>query len=253
MKKKIKKAKLFSNLLLLVCVIVFCVSAVRLADYLTEAKKGEQEYSELSSVVTKKPNSRKKENPPQVDFEKLSQINSDVIGWIVIEGTAINYPIVQGEDNEIYLGETFHHKANKTGTIFLDVNNQKDFSSDNSILYGHNLKTGKMFGSLIFYEDKEYWEDHPYIWILTKEKSMKYHIYTSYWTEAAGPVYTLEFSSEEEFVAYLENSVESGYYDTGVAVNPDDTILTLSTCLSSSEEGRRVVQAKKIYEEENKR
>lgn len=255
MKKTNQKGKIASNLLLLVCMIVFCLSAYQLIRYLTEAKKGEQEYSELSSAVTFKTPSgkdKKKENPPEVDFDALEKINPDVVGWIMIEGTVIDYPIVQGEDNKIYLGETFYHQQNQTGAIFLDVNNRKDFSSDNSILYGHNLKTGKMFGSLKFYEDKEYWEDHPYIWIITKEKSMKYHIFTSYRTKITDAVYTLDFADKEEYDVYLKRCAESGYYDTGVKVGSDNTILTLSTCVSQSEDGRRVVQAIKVYEEENK-
>lgn len=259
MKKRYNKRKIASNILLLICMIVFCLSAYQLTRYLTEAKRGEQEYKELSSAVTlptasenEGKDNKKKENPPKVDFDKLEKINPDVIGWIIIEGTVINYPIVQGDNNEFYLTETFHHESNKTGAIFLDVGNKKDFTSDNSILYGHNLKTGKMFGSLAFYEDWDYWEDHPFIWILTREKSMKYQIFSSYRTEAANSVYTLDFTSKEEFDTYLKNAQESGYYDTGVEVGSEDAILTLSTCVSQSEDGRRVVQAKKIYEEENK-
>ena len=182
MKNKKRVKSICSNLMLLFCAIIFFVSVYKLAGYLTEYKKGEQEYSELSSAVTVSTEGQNKaenksENPPKVDFAKLQAINPDVIGWIMIEGTVINYPIVQGMDNEYYLHKTFRDKTNQGGTIFLDAENQENFTSDNSILYGHNLKTGKMFGSLRFYEDKEYWKDHPYIWVITKKKSMKYQIF----------------------------------------------------------------------------
>lgn len=256
MAKKKQNVKVWSNLILFICILIFCFSAYKLVGYLTEYKKGEQEYTELSSRVIKETGNQgkvqKKEHPPKIDFDKLKKENEDIVGWITIEDTVIQYPIVQGMDNEYYLEHTFLDHENHAGSIFLDAENQRDFSSDNSILYGHNLKTGKMFGSLRFYEDKEYWEDHPYIWILTEKKSMKYQIFTSYRTEAETSVYTLDFGSREELKQYLEECVNAGFYNTGIVPGPDDEILTLSTCTSDTEEGRRIVQAKKIYEEENK-
>lgn len=257
MKKKKRIAGLLSNLLLLICILVFCFSAYKLVGYLTEYKRGEQEYSEISSAATMatevvaKKETEKKEHPPKVDFGKLQEINPDIVGWIVIEDTVINYPVVQGTDNEYYLHKTFKKKDNMGGTIFLDAENQAGFTSDNSILYGHNLKTGKMFGSLRYYEDKEYWKDHPYIWILTKDKSIKYQIFAFSNINTTDSIYTLEFGSRNEFSEYLKHCIEASYYDTGIEVGPDDYILTLSTCTSDTEDGRRVVQAKKIYEEVN--
>lgn len=253
--KKKKKSNFFSNLILLLCIIVFCFSAYKLVSYLTEYKRGEQEYSELSTAVSTEAESEKtseqKENPPKVDFQKLKAINPDIISWICIDGTVINYPVVQGSDNEYYLHRTFENQSNFSGAIFLDAKNQSDFSSDNSIVYGHNLKTGKMFGSLKYYEDKEYWKDHPYIWIITEEESIKYHIFASYRTSVNDFVYVLEFGTEEEFADYLTKCQKASYYDTGIEIGTDDSLLTLSTCTSDSEDGRRVVQAKKVYAEEN--
>lgn len=256
MKKKKRVAGLLSNMLLFICILVFGFSTYKLVGYLTEYKRGEQEYSDISSAATveevsENEKAEKKEHPPKVDFDKLREINPDTIGWIVIEGTVINYPVVQGTDNEYYLHKTFKKKDNMGGAIFLDAENQAGFTSDNSILYGHNLKTGKMFGSLRYYEDEEYWRDHPYIWILTKDRSIKYQIFASTDVKASDSVYTLDFGSRDEFSEYLKYCTEASYYDTGIEVGPDDYILTLSTCASDTEDGRRVVQAKKIYEEVN--
>jgi sortase B len=257
MENKKRATGLLSNLLLLICVVVFCFSAYKLVGYLTEYKKGEQEYSDLAESVTvedtdnTEQTEENKENPPKVDFEKLLKINPEVVGWIVIEDTVINYPIVQGSDNEYYLHRTFENNVNQGGSIFLDADNQPDFTSDNSLVYGHNLKTGKMFGSLRYYTDKDYWKKHPYIWILTKDRSMKYQIFASSRVTTADSVYTLEFGSREDFSDYLTHCKEIADYDTGVEVTPDDLILTLSTCTSDTEDGRRVVQAKKIYDEVN--
>lgn len=254
-----KQRRWFSNLLLLLCAAIFCFSAWKLTGYLTEYKRGEQEYSELSSAFMEEEpkagkgdkKSEEKEQYPKVDFQKLLEVNEEVVGWIVIEDTAVNYPIVQGRDNDYYLHHTVRRKPNQGGAIFMDAGNQADFSSYNTILYGHNLKTGKMFGSLRYYEDKKYWKEHPHIWLLTPQKSMKYQIFSSYTTEAFGEAYTLDFTGPQDFSSYLTRCVRASYYDMGVAVGSDDSILTLSTCTSDAEDGRRVVQAKRIYEEEN--
>lgn len=133
----------------------------------------------------------------------------------------------------------------------MDVANQEDFTSDNTILYGHNMKTRKMFGSLREYEKKEYWEEHPCIYILTRDHVMIYEIFASYKTTAGSETYTLEFGSEDNFSDYLTACLRSAYYGTGVEVTANDHLLTLSTCTSDSEDGRRVVQARLSELKEN--
>lgn len=250
--------KMISNVLLIVCVIVFCFSLYQLVGYLTEYKKGESEYSKIAEVAIQtdaleadEKAKEKKENPPEVNFSELKKRNSETVGWIVIENTVINYPIVQTINNETYLNYTFEKRKNHAGAIFLDSQNNSDFSSDHSILYGHNLKTGKMFGSLKFYEDKEYWKDHPYIWILTEQKSLKYEIFACRTVKQDDDLYTTNFESRTQMEQSLKQWAADSYYDTGITAGPDDYILTLSTCISDSEENRRVIQAKLIYEEEN--
>ena len=109
---------------------------------------------------------KKDKCPIQVDFASLSAINPDIVGWVYIEDTGVNYPVVQGEDNEYYLHHTFEGRENFSGAIFMDTTCSPDFSSDNSILFGHNLKTGEMFGALKKLYDTEYnaeadWTKHP--------------------------------------------------------------------------------------------
>lgn len=255
-KKKYSKGKrLLTNIVLVCCVVVFAFSTWKLVGYLNEYKKGEQIYENMAQYVTVPEADKKapeKKHPPVVQWDELSGINLDLVGWISIEDTVIQYPVVQGEDNERYLQYTFDGKKNSCGCIFMDVENEPNFTSDNTILHGHNMKTGAMFGTLQYYEDEKYWEDHPYIWIITKDRTLKYEIFATYQTTVKDSVYTLEFGSEENFQTYLDQCKNESIYDTGVDVTPEDRLLTLSTCTSDTEEGRRVVQAKLIYDEEIK-
>src|SRR5699024_10196815 len=111
---------------------------------------GEKEYEELTQYVKENEDGAKKGKkdkcPITVDFDALRAINEDVVAWVYIEDTGINYPVVQGEDNEYYLHHTFERKENFSGAIFMDITCHPDFTSDNSILFGHNLRTGEMFG-----------------------------------------------------------------------------------------------------------
>lgn len=251
MKEK-KKFNIISNILLVCCVVVFLFSLWKVAGYLIEYRKGEESYESIMDEAVVIPEAPDVEVPeedllPVIDWDALYAMNDDLLGFLYIPDTIIQYPIVQGSDNEYYLTHTFSGETNKCGCIFMDTGNQADFTSDNTLLHGHNMKTGKMFGSLRKYEDKSYWEEHPYIWILTEDTAMKYHIFSSGRTDAGSYVYTLKFGSEQSFETYIQKRTKiDPYYDTGVEVTTQDRLLTLSTCTSDTEEGRRVVQAKLV-------
>ena len=172
---KKKKSSLLSNLMLLVCVLVFAFAAWKLWGMYQGYHGGEQEYEELRQYVTKKspedqdedkPDAKGKKHkdrcPVKVDFLALKKINPQIVGWLYIPHSEISYPIVQGEDNIYYLNHTFERKENFTGAVFLDSICMPDFGSDNSIVYGHNLKSGEMFGFLKQYYDTNYNENADY-------------------------------------------------------------------------------------------
>lgn len=268
-KKKGMLSTIFTVLVLSICVGGFCFSAYTLYGYYRTYKDGEKEYERLRTYIdeesesadssangdsdsTKKKKKTEKFSAPKVDFDELEDINKDIIGWIKVQGTVINYPIVQGEDNTYYLKKTFEKKSNYSGAIFMDYLNASDFSSDNTILYGHNLKTGEMFGGLQKYKKKDYFKKHKYIWIVTPDSKKKYEIFASYVTDERSEVYTLEFNDFEEMDSYFRLAKENSYFSSDSILLQDDKILTLSTCVTDSDEERRVVQAKLIKEEKTK-
>ena len=182
----------------------------------------------------------------QCDFNQLLAINSEVVGWIRIEDTNIDYPMVQAKDNEKYLRLTLDGQWNNAGTIFVDFRVEQPFVSENTIIHGHNQRNKAMFHDLTLYLDREFWESHPYVSILTPEKNYLYQIYSCYQSPNVSKTYNCQFSSQEQYQEYLDYSVSQSLYDTGVSVSSSDRIITLSTCNNDWEDTRMVVHAKLI-------
>ncbi len=179
-----------------------------------------------------------------ISLEALQAVNPDVVGWIYLPDSEINYPIMQGEDNEFYLERTWEKEPNHVGSIFLECKNDADFSDFNTIIYGHNMRNGSMFASIRKFEDPKYLEQHPYIYIVTEEGVFRYEVYSSYKAPIDSPAYGLSFNQKEtreEFFLYaLEHSVK----DTGVIPQLSDRIVTLSTCTGNGYDSRWVVHAR---------
>jgi len=246
---------IFLNIGLILCVIVFLVFGWKLIDSLLEYHRGEEAYENIingmvdTTDISDTDNEEETDILPDIDWASLKSINNDLVGWLYIPGTTIHYPIVQGADNDFYLRRTFEGANNSCGCIFMDMHNKADFTSDNTIIHGHNMRNKTMFGTLREYENKSYWEAHPYIWIIKEKTAMKYEIFSSGITTTAGDVYVIEFGSKESFENYiLKRTKTDVFYETGVEVTTDDRLLTLSTCTSDTETGRRVVQAKFVDE-----
>ena len=145
--------------------------------------------------------------------------------------------------------KTFSANENTLGAIFLNVDNQADFSDRNSIIYGHRMKDGSMFRHLQDYEEKSFWEANPYFYIYTPDgREITYHIYSVGVVEDTSDTYLTVFHTDEEYQTFLTMTKEVAAYDTGVEVTTEDTIVTLSTCTSASDNHRFVVRG--VKEEE---
>lgn len=255
-KKPKKKGDIVLTLALIVAVAVFCFAAYNLFHIYTEYKKGTDEYNyiEQMAVTERDPESTEEASdteqglqPPfDVDFAALQGVNPDVVGWIYIEALdGISYPVVQGEDNEEYLHTTYENNYNFAGTIFIDYENSRDFSDCNTLVYGHNMKNGSMFGQLKkFSEDQTTYEKSKYFWIFTPEKDYRYEIISAYTTGVNSDTYTLFKGPGDEFQEYLDtikgySEIETD--DTELTIK--DRIVTLSTC-TGNDATRYVVQGR---------
>lgn len=251
-KKAKKKGSLVLNLILILALIVFAVSAFQLFQIVKGYMDGRGEYEGIRELAIEEVDDGEEGTPQfRVNFDELLAINPDTIGWIRFspEPSIISYPIVQGEDNDEYLHKTFSANENTLGAIFLNAGNQSDFSDRNSIIYGHRMKDGSMFRHLQDYEERAFWESNPYFYIYTPDgREITYHIYSAGQVEDTSDTYLTNFASDEEYQAFLDMTKEVSLYDTGVELTTEDTIVTLSTCTSASDEHRFVVRGVKEKE-----
>lgn len=179
----------------------------------------------------------------QTDLNALRSVNEDVLGWIQIPGSKIDYPILQGEDNEYYLKRTWKGHRNPVGSIFLESKNSPDFTDWNTIIYGHNMNDGSMFAPLHRYKKQDYWQQHPYIYIVTDAGVLRYEVFSSYNAKIGSKTYGLSFNQMQTREEFIAMALEQSQIDTGIVPEVTDQIITLSTC-SGGEETRRVVHAR---------
>ena len=266
------------TLLLVVAVGVFAYSGWRLFSYYMAYKQGSDEYSDLNeeymnptgalesealadvavlddpakrtevldgayreeTVENGKPKALPKLKNP-VDFAELQSINPDVIGWIRVGAVNISYPVTQAKDNEYYLHRTFKKVDNFAGCIFENCTNSPFFTDQNTILYGHNMKNGSMFGQLKKFSEQATFDKNPYFWIFTKDFIFQYRIFSSSVVNKIGDPYITRFS-KDDFKKYIEKSIASSEIKCGdVQVTTDDRIVTLSTC-TGNDATRRILQ-----------
>ena len=179
------------------------------------------------------------------DFSYLRSVNSDVVGWVQIPGTRINYPIVQGTDNEYYLNHTFSGEENTCGAIFMDAKIGDGFDDKNPIIHGHNLKSGAMFSRLNRYDRRSFWNTNRYVYITTPEGLRIYEVFSAYEMQPDTDIYYFGFSDNEEFQAYIDRVRSYSVFDAGIQVTSADDIVTLSTCANDTSR-RFVVHAKRV-------
>ena len=249
-RKKKKKAGIFSTIILVVALAVFCFSAFQLFKILKGYHDGRSEYDKVRKLAVEEKKSAG-EDQFSVNFDELMQMNPDTIGWIRFhpEPSQISYPIVKGKDNSEYLKKTFSANENTLGAIFLNVDNNADFMDKNTIIYGHRMKDGSMFRHLQDYEEKSFWESNPYFYIYTPDgREITYHIYSAGQVEDTSDTYLTSFESEEAYQSFLNMTKEASLYDTGVELNAQSAIVTLSTCTSASDNHRFVVRGVKEKE-----
>lgn len=177
-------------------------------------------------------------------FEGLKAQNPDVAAWIQIPALSVSYPVVQGKDNSYYLHHMFDGQENKNGSIFIDYHNQPDFTDSNTIIYGHNMKNGSMFGTLDRYQEKSLFEQYPCFYIYLPDGILEYRVVSCYAGRTGSVGYTYRFPEQEDFQDFLEKILSYASYNTGTEVTDTDHIVTLSTCVNSNRNYRYLVHGK---------
>lgn len=239
-----KKVFIRTALFLLLLILFFC--SFRLCEY---AYEGIQHYSTVSSLKKeavvyisndKTSNNTNKNEPIKVDFSALQKKNKDIVAWIYCDGTYINYPIVQSKDNEYYLHRLVDGSYNSNGTLFIDCNNLSDFSDFNTIVYGHNMRSGAMFGSLEKYKKQSYYDKHPTMTLFTPNGTYIIELFAGFVTSDTSEIYTQELN-EDNFSSFINNSISKSTFTSDTDIKSIDRIITLSTCSYEYENARYVL------------
>ena len=251
--------KVLIRLLTVALAVVFVVSGYHVWEILHDRRTAETAYEDLDAFVRSEgteagTETREEEaqdgavsledSPsafPEVDFDGLRSINEQVVGWIYDDASVINYPIVQARDNDYYLYRLFNGESNPSGAIFLDCQNQSDFSDSHCIIYGHHMKDGSMFAALAEYADQTFYEEHPVMWLLTPEQDYKIIVFSGYTASAGSDTYQIFEGASGEFDEYLETV--QGRSDFTADMEPDGAAkyVLLSTCAYDFEDARYVI------------
>ena len=183
-----------------------------------------------------------------VDWEGLWEVNEDVYAWITIPGTVIDYPILQhATDNTYYLNYNIDGSYGYPGCIYTENMNAKDFTDNNTVIYGHNMKNGSMFAGLHQYEERSFFEEHPQVLIYTPEITYEYTIFAAYIYDDRHLLYSFDFANEDVYASYLDTVLNmrdlSANIRDDIAVTREDSIITLVTCMSNQPDKRLLVQA----------
>ncbi|MCI8608435.1 MAG: class B sortase [Firmicutes bacterium] len=254
-----EKKRLLIIVLMLCCIIVLLFSGYQVIKILAAYHEAEAFYEDASATYTH-PNvgngiKEGKERPPiYVDLEELQEKNEDIIGWIYMEDTVVDYPLLQGTNNYYYLDKTYEKKYLASGSIYLDSRNESDMTDSYSIIYGHNMRNHTMFGDLDWFMEEEYLKGHPYIYILLpKGRWLKYEIFSVHRAGVEEITYEAPLK-KSEFKELLKLSKEQNLFRENKSLTlptpkSKDKVITLSTCTEDRAQMERfVLQAVLIYD-----
>lgn len=270
-KDKKSTKKIILTILILVCVGIVIFSVYKIVSTQMNYKKAQNEYSSLRGYTTpadtsnensndtdadsfdeeqgskthgQEVQSRKQQKAPiTVDHEALLAQNPDYVGWLYIGALNVSYPIMKGEDDEYYLHRTFEKSYLFAGSLFINSEASRDFSDPHTLIYGHNMKDGSMFGTLRKLADESLYVSDPYFWVLTPYGDFRYRIFSMYTCLDTADTYTLFSGHGEIVVDYIDAMKAKSAVDCGsISYDENSKVVTLSTCVHAEGRERFVVQ-----------
>lgn len=245
----LKKALIILLFIILLCCLLY------IAYYLYSSHKDKQENTNiLGNIKVDNEEITDTKTERMLQLEELQKQNNEIIGWLEIEDTKINYPVCKTNDNDFYLTHNYKKEKSSLGSIFLDKNFDLKNGSSNYLIYGHRSEKGLMFEDLIKYAKKEFYNSHKTIKFTTNNKDSTYEIlaifYSRVYYKSEQNVFRYYFfvnaDNEQAYNDYVSNCKKASIYDTNVNAKYGDQLLTLSTCEYSQEDGRFVVVAKEM-------
>ena len=229
-----------------VCILVILASGAVILAFLHEYRTESRVYASLeenvqTSTIAQDDDTEGDSVLPFIDFEALKAINPDIVGWILIPDTRINYPIVKREnDNSYYLDHLFDGTENRAGCIFLDT--RCSFGDPHVLIHGHNMANGSMFRDLNLFKNRQFFQEHPCYYIFTPGKTYTVEIFAGSILRIDSPVWQLDFSNTADQMDWLSDCWSAASVSRTLTLTPEDTVITLSTCSYEYTQARWIVQ-----------
>lgn len=233
-------------------VLILAVLLIWMPDHLDNLKSA-QNYEDLRKEYVQAPSEDKKEEKKDwwltdvlINFEDLKKENEDIIAWIRFDNTevlGIDYPVLYSGDNTTYLRHDLHGAEHIAGSIFLEGLNQPDFSDYYTIIYGHNMRDGSMFGSLDKYKEQGFWNENQYFTLYTENTVYRWQIFACQNAADGGSVYKIGYQPGEEYQTLIDSMLENSLIDTGIQPDSSHRVMTLSTCTGNGYGSRFAVHA----------
>jgi len=248
--------KVILKVILAVCILAIITFATLLIRELYIDWQGRSFYDELATIETRprepsdtgagngtNPGSpaANDEWQPYVDFDALREKYPEIIGWIKLNGTPINYPVMQHNDNDFYLTHLPDGTQQRGGAIFLDYRNTPDFADKSILIYGHETRMGDMFGTLKHYRNQEFYDNNPTIDLYTPEEDFKIILFAGHLAHSIRDHPPLEFENDEEFLEYIRQIRSKSVFNSDVEVTAEDRIVSLVTCAYDFNNARLIV------------
>ena len=245
--KKKKQSNIISRIILIICACVFVFAAVKLVSILLEYKKGNDIYNNIEGDVlddTPVNITIDDDEAPEVtipfvyNHQALLDINSDGLGFLYVPSVDIRLPVAQTTDNDFYLTHTFDKTYNRNGCLFVDYRIKDGLNASHVLIYGHNMGSGAMFGTLARYKNSGFYqtEGNDVFYIYTEDVIRKYKIFTVYVTDPVSNTFTFNFSNLTGLREYAKVVKAESLYDTGVDVSDATQVVTFSTCTDDSKQ-----------------
>ena len=238
------KKKTVRNIFILSFTILFIsliFSSYMVFNGMSQYKSGTSTYENIQKIAVKE-DSSSKEN--RIDFDTLEQINTDIVGWLTLNGTVVDYPVVKGTDNDYYLHHLYTGEYNSLGTLFVDFRNSYPFDDKITTIYGHSMLNGSMFFILERYKRQDFYEEHKQFFYETKDKNYILEPFAGKVMDAKIPFLQFNFDSDEEFMEYIDEYVRTSTFKSDVTVNKDDKVVMMIKCSADYEDARYVLLCK---------
>ncbi len=229
-----RRLQLLLRALMVLCAAGLLYSAATLIAGQQEYARGDAAYDRVRQTQPGRRGTSPAPNAPSdgpvVDFAALAQINPDVVAWLEGGDGIIDYPVVQGADNDHYLTHLFSGEPNKLGSLFVDYRVKGDFTDKNTVIYGHNMKDGSMFASLTGYQSQSYYDSKPVMRLYTPQGAYDIQLFAGILAGGDDAFIHLSFQDDADFLAYTDSLKAASTFQSDIAVGPQDRIITLSTC-----------------------